>query len=222
MDCPTNEYLGGLFDGEGSFGLTWSMSKGFTPIPTVTLSQKSSLQSDFLFVAVKNKFGGSLKLNMRTEGSSIDRIHFRQRDELERLLTTILPFLIIKKVQAQIVLDILYLLKEVKQGIPIKDEIMLRIFKMGKVLDDFNCPKRPKTWTYERLLVKLALRQKDEYGRMNRANQKFWLDAEINYLRKNYDEPWPVLQKNLHRSQKSIRMKGMRLGLRRCVSQSPT
>jgi len=223
VDCPTSEYLAGLFDGEGSFGLTWSMSKGFTPVPTITVCQKSSFRSDPLFVAINHKYGGSLKLNIRTEGSSIDRIHFRQRDELERLLNDILPFLVIKKTQAQIVLDIVYLLKEVKQGIPIKDEVMLRIFKMGKILDDFNQPKHPKKWTYEQLLQKLTARRKDEYGRMSRANQKFWLDTEIEYLKKNYYKPWEVLTSELHRSEKSIHMKAVRLGLQRAMpAQSDT
>jgi hypothetical protein len=95
---PSNQYVAGFFDGEGSIGLYRSGSGSF--ILSVQTVQLQSKKSEKLFRFLKNKFGGKYK-SIRKRGTRRPIYHHTLygREAIE-FLKQIRPYLILKANQA--------------------------------------------------------------------------------------------------------------------------
>lgn len=125
-------YLAGLFDGEGS------IYGGLNPKPCLhivcTMTTPDPLK---LF---HEAFGGSLKSYAPTKGQKTPmwRWGVCSAIEQEAFLTAVLPWLIVKKPQAELALQYL---QTIKKGLHLTEEVFDLRASIVRTLSELNCKK---------------------------------------------------------------------------------
>lgn len=112
MDNLTLQYIAGFFDGEGSIGIYRQSNGGSLSYGLRTqLTQNVSPASTKLIEELKNRFGGSMSTQhtFRVGVDESQKLNIKYNWQLSsrnavNFLTVILPFLVLKKEQAQIAL----------------------------------------------------------------------------------------------------------------------
>jgi hypothetical protein len=135
------EYLAGLFDGEGSFSVTWKDKGAY-----VNFSLKMSMSLKFGHQAIyelQKEFGGSIY----TYPDGCVRWYLGQREQLIKATKSLLPYLIIKKEIAIKFLSILDLFP-LKKG-EYNNDVYNQIMTLGNCLNPNTAQKRKIFKLYE-------------------------------------------------------------------------
>ena len=111
------QYLAGFFDGEGCFYIGWQKAKHpenkkFYPKAQVLLSQ-SGEDGLNLLEQIKADYGGNIYLHLRPGQHKAKKTAYKiwwNKEEAISLITQLLPYLILKKTEAEEVLQ--YLTRE--------------------------------------------------------------------------------------------------------------
>lgn len=95
----SDQYLAGLFDGEGSVGVYRHKAKDtFTTVLKVQVGQMASTESETIFNFLKEKYGGAISRQTKRGGSKY-LLYQLSRRKAVALLRDIYPYVVIKKTQ---------------------------------------------------------------------------------------------------------------------------
>ena len=154
MHDISNQYWAGFFDGEGSVSISNVLR------PSATLTQKRRHVLDLAFA----KFGGMVygKGNKKHEGYQLT---FKNADEVEGFLNAIYPFLIVKKEEVEIILELLTFIKRKNTGChPLSNEESEKRLHLRKKLQSIRPKKlfadKPPLKTIRRNEIKLSQNHK--------------------------------------------------------------
>lgn len=105
----TPQYLAGLIDGEGYLAILPSRAKGlknpsFEPVVKIGMTGRNSLM---LFENLKTIYGGTIELrSQQTKGGRLAYTYtLKSRRRVAYMLSVILPYLLIKKIQAELLAE---------------------------------------------------------------------------------------------------------------------
>ena len=128
-------YLAGIIDGEGTIGVYLGSIKRKDACYRNYTVQLSIANTNYLLMEfLKSNFGGHIMFRSATKDNGKVVYMWRARlDEIRFILPRVIPFLILKKEQAKIVVEFLDILKKVKE---------LKKRKNSPELDSFNKRRR--------------------------------------------------------------------------------
>jgi len=101
------EYIAGFFDGEGCISLTPSHyerknAEISAPRPRVIVSNTNKP----VILAIQNKIGGRLQIKERTDWRTCYDLVWGSWSEVRRVLTLLLPYLVVKRKEAELMLSL--------------------------------------------------------------------------------------------------------------------
>jgi hypothetical protein len=139
------QYLAGLIDGEGSIYM-WRVRMA----PRVAICMDSS--ASMLIEQVNAEYGGILARDTRKRGNSVISVKWNALDEIEDLLTKIVPYLILKREQAKLVLWWLPLRDRYRNRVLTIDEELTLMKRnpsrtVGQAVARINLPRLPTNVT---------------------------------------------------------------------------
>lgn len=143
MNLPdtTLAWLGALIDGEGSIMLinrSRSRGQGFYWRPQVGIYNTDTR----LMEALKDRVGtGSVYAHTRTPKENQKKTSYRwnlNATQIRALLPSVLPWLILKKEQAELLLEACSLIEANKTGRPPEEAVRLRVAEIADTIKHLN------------------------------------------------------------------------------------
>jgi len=149
-------YLAGLIDGDGCLFMSFSPHTGGGKTLTVIPMLKINLneREAWLLEELRVKYGGYLT---RHKGVKAMEWGSENRRVLKSLLRKLLPYLRLKKKQAELMIRVLEIMEKAEPSKPRAREDILEIAKLSDEISDLASGRRGKRkWNYEKVKEWLA------------------------------------------------------------------
>lgn len=153
MDDTDWAYLAGFIDADGSFFINWEYQKKYKRLGIQpTLSSGVAKKQEKIIDYLHGLFGGYKWKYSKHLSDGLVLWHVKKHDQLVRIINGMLPYLMIKKKQAQLILKAIEIMKEAHESYPrrrTRDQ-MLRIADVSDEISDLNVKRKKsgkRKWT---------------------------------------------------------------------------
>jgi hypothetical protein len=148
-------YLAGLVDGEGCISIAWTIPKKghIVPRPFLVITLKHASREEKLLYQLKEKYGGRIVINDKPEGrTKVISWTLSRNKELRNLLTAIKPYLMLKREEAELVIEAINIMESDYEHsfLGYRKETILKVAEIYEKLKAFNPGRRIcRKWSYE-------------------------------------------------------------------------
>lgn len=183
MKKTDRAYLAGFLDADGAFFINWAIDIPYKRLAVAPCIAVGVAQNQRAIIDYLHKLVGLGRTSSWIGNAGLVLWQIKRRDQVRALLNEILPYLVIKKTQAELLLEALDILEEANNSYPKRRtrEQFLRLAKISDGISDRNTKRKKgkqRKWTYvfiEKLLDETGI-GKDE--RLDRGWSSFMQSGE--------------------------------------------